>query len=362
MKKKIVFVMPNLSGGGAEKAMSQLAENLNRNKYQIIFIIFDKHNQIYLKKTKIKIIKLDKQKISYGIFKFISSIKKINPEIIISSVSHLNLFISLIKFALPKKTKLILRESNFISNTLRLQDKSFIMRIFYNFFYNNCDKCLAFSKNHKKDILKNTNMDKHKIVIIPNLVNTKIIKKLSKYKIEKKYKKYFKNKTKKFIIVGSLSYQKGIDIILNSLKYCKKNFLVNILGEGSEYLKLKKIIYSNNLAKKVNIIPFKKNPFPFIKISDFLILSSRFEGMSNVVLETLSLDKQIIYFNNPGASTDLLKKISKNLMLRSAKKKYIANVLDNIKVINKNSNEQILKKFQIKVITRKYEKIIDDLL
>ena len=98
MKKKIVFVMPNLSGGGAEKAMSQLAENLNRNKYQIIFIIFNKHNQIYLKKTKIKIIKLDTQKISYGIFKFISSIKKINPEIIISSVSHLNLFISLIKF------------------------------------------------------------------------------------------------------------------------------------------------------------------------------------------------------------------------------------------------------------------------
>ena len=97
-------------------------------------------------------------------------------------------------------------------------------------------------------------------------------------------------------------------------------------------------------------------------MSDFLILSSRFEGMSNVALEALSLDKPIIYFNNPGASTDVLKKTFNNLMLKSYKKKYVAKVLDNIEIIDKKSNISFLKKFEINVISKKYEKMIDDLL
>ena len=362
MKKKIVFVMPNLSGGGAEKAMSQLAINLNHGKYEIFFIIFDHNNQVFLKKSKIKIIKLRKKKISSGIFHFINTIKKIKPDIIISSVSHLNLFISLIRFLLPKKIKLILRESNFISNVLEFQKKSFIMRIIYKFFYNNCDRCLVFSKNHKADVLKNTNIEKNKIIIISNPVNIKKIIKHSKYKINKKYKKFFNKKIKKFIIIGSLSYQKGIDIILKSLKYCKKDFFLHIVGQGSEYLNLKKIIHSDRLSNQVKIIPFQKNPYPLMRMSDFLILSSRFEGMSNVALEALSLDKPIIYFNNPGASTDVLKKTFNNLMLKSYKKKYVAKVLDNIEIIDKKSNISFLKKFEINVISKKYEKMIDDLL
>ena len=98
--------------------MSQIAEKLNNKKYKIFFLIFDSSNQVYLNKTRIKIIDL-KKKNFFRSSKFYHWYgKKIKPDIIISSVSHLNLLIALIRFALPKRMKLIFRESNLISNTL----------------------------------------------------------------------------------------------------------------------------------------------------------------------------------------------------------------------------------------------------
>ncbi len=358
--KKIVFVLPSLSGGGAERVMSQIAEKLNNKKNKIFFLIFDSSNQVYLNKTRIKIIDLKKKKISSGVLNFIIAIKKIEPDIIISSISHLNLLIALIRFALPKRIKLIFRESNFISNTLDFQKRALFMRIIYKLFYNNCDRCLVFSKKHEIDLLKNTNINRNKIIQVPNPLDISIIRNHAKKQIPKRYTKYFRKKNKNFIIVGSLSYQKGIDIILKSLKFCKKNIFLNIIGQGSEYTKLKRIIKQDKINSKVNIIPFQKNPHCFIKNSDYLILSSRFEGMSNVVLETLCINKPIIYFDNPGASTDILKNTN-NFLLKSSNKKYIANILDNIKIKKTKSNSMLTKKFEISKIIKKYEKIINDL-
>ena len=271
------------------------------------------------------------------------------------------MLIALIRFALPKRIKLIFRDNNFISNTLDFQKKALFMRIIYKLFYNNCDRCLVFSKKHEIDLLKNTNINRNKIIQVPNPLDISIIRNHAKKQIPKKYTKYFRKKNKNFIIVGSLSYQKGIDIILKSLKFFNKNIFLNIIGQGSEFSELKKIIKQEKINNKVNIIPFQKNPHSFIKNSDFLILSSRFEGMSNVVLETLCINKPIIYFDNPGASTDILKNTNNNFLLKFSNKKYIANKLNNIKIKKTKSNRSITKKFEVSKIIKKYEKIINDL-
>ena len=56
------------------------------------------------------------------------------------------------------------------------------MKILYKFFYNSCDICLVFSKKHKLDVLKCSNINKDKLRIIPNPINFKEISFLSKKK------------------------------------------------------------------------------------------------------------------------------------------------------------------------------------
>ena len=117
----------------------------------------------------------------------------------------------------------------------------------------------------------------------------------------------------------------------------KENFIFNIIGSGSEKNNLKKLEDEKKLLKKINFISFKKNPFPYIRMSDVFVMCSRFEGMSNTVLEALSLDKSILYLDNTGASTDLLRKniiILLFIFLFLSQKKLIniRNLIKNIKL------------------------------
>ena len=358
MKKKVVFVLPTLQGGGAEKVVSSIALNLNKKKYDTKIIVFDLSGQKYLKNQNIGIVNLKSKKISTGVFHFIKTIHLLSPDILITSVSHLNVFTSFLKVFLPRKTKLLVRESNFLSNNMKLQSNYLIMKILYKFFYNNIDKLIVFSRKHKLDVINNTN-----ISIIGNPIDFDQIKKLSKKKINTKFKILFQKKITKLVYVGSLSYQKGLDIFINSLALVnKKSFIFNIVGSGSEKENLINLTKIKKLKKKVNFIPYQVNPYPYIKASDVFIMCSRFEGMSNTVLETLSMDKPIIYLNNTGASTDLLKKIKNSYLINSNDPYFISKKINNYKIPLKNkSNFSTLKKFKINNILRKYEKILDDI-
>ena len=60
------------------------------------------------------------------------------------------------------------------------------------------------------------------------------------------------------------------------------------MGRGKLKNKILKIIDKNKL-KKVRIIDYKKNPYPYIKQADFLILTSLHEGLPNILLEAIIL-------------------------------------------------------------------------
>ena len=61
-----------------------------------------------------------------------------------------------------------------------------------------------------------------------------------------------------------------------------------IIGDGEEKENLFNFIKKNKL-RNVKILPFQKNPYPYLKKSDLFILSSLYEGLPNVLLEAMSL-------------------------------------------------------------------------
>ena len=70
-----------------------------------------------------------------------------------------------------------------------------------------------------------------------------------------------------------------------------------IVGRGYKENKLRKYLIENNLQKIVKMVGYKKNPESYIKISDVFVLTSIYEGLPNVLIETLYLKKYIISSN-----------------------------------------------------------------
>ena len=79
-----------------------------------------------------------------------------------------------------------------------------------------------------------------------------------------------------------------------------------MLGQGIEKLNLKKYILENKLSKNVIIGKYLNNPFPLIKKSDLFVLTSIYEGLPNVLLEAIALNKIVISTNCPTGPKEIL--------------------------------------------------------
>ena len=109
-------------------------------------------------------------------------------------------------------------------------------------------------------------------------------------------KKYFKTKKIKILNIGRFTDQKDQITLIKSLNEVKNkiDFEAIIVGRGILKNQIKQEIDKYKMNNDIKILDFIQNPYPIIKESDLFILTSKYEGLPNVLLEALTLKKFII--------------------------------------------------------------------
>jgi glycosyltransferase involved in cell wall biosynthesis len=180
--------------------------------------------------------------------------------------------------------------------------KNILKRLVFKFFLNLADRVMVNSVQFKRDLKKE--FDVNATCIYNPLNHDEIIKKTNK-----KSKKIFTNKKQlKILNIGRLTEQKDQITLLKSLNQIKETikFEAVIIGRGKLYKELSEYILKNNLSQFVKIIDFVDNPFPLLKQAELFILSSKYEGLPNVLLEALTLKKFIISSKCPTGPQEIL--------------------------------------------------------
>ena len=198
------------------------------------------------------------------------------------------------------RIKIILRSNASITGW----SKGFVKHFCYKVISKMADKIIVNSLEFKNEYKKKFNIKTH---CIYNPLNKKEIIKNSRKKINFSF---FKKDTINFINIGRLVDQKDHITILKSFKKLKKEtdykFRLLIIGRGVNKNLLEEYIKKNKLNSYIKILNFQKNPYPYLKRADVFILSSLYEGLPNVLLESLSLKKLIISSNCPTGPKEIL--------------------------------------------------------
>ena len=182
--------------------------------------------------------------------------------------------------------------------------KSKIKNFLYKFILGLSDEIIVNSLEFKKIIKKRFNLN---AVTIFNPLNKDEILRLSKKKINFNY--FNNNKFLKIINFSRLTDQKNHILLLKGLLLLKKkiNFKLLIAGDGPEKDTIKDFINNNDLGDNVKLMNYLKNPYPYLKMSDILILTSNYEGLPNVLLEAQTLKKTIVSSDCPSGPKEILK-------------------------------------------------------
>ena len=302
-KKEIVIFMPSIDGGGVEKNFFLITNYLSTkfNKISVISLSSDQKSKL---KPGIKFISINSSLINYlgRRIKFIVCILLLSKEIFLNKNVTVFCFQGLAYCTILCKifrTKIVIRSNSSPSGW----SKNILKKKLYKLIYNMADKIIVNSFNFQKELKKKFNLNSQ---CIYNPLNKKEILEKSKEKVKIKF---FNKKDFKIISVARFSDQKDHFCLIKSINLLKKNYeniKVLLIGYGEKKKEIKNMINQLKLNKYFKVLDFRKNPYPYIRKSDVFILSSKFEGLPNVLLEAIVLNKLVISSDCPSGPSEIL--------------------------------------------------------
>ncbi|PZT48648.1 hypothetical protein B6S12_03155 [Helicobacter valdiviensis] len=290
---KIVFIIDVMrQGGGAQKVLSIMLPHL---KEQIELIVLKKtENLLEINgiKTHYILDREDKALLpnSFFILDKITQIAK-DSTLLVSFMD----FITGYYTALSAK---ILRvpyycfvrcEPSFVENSFA---ESKINHELYSLVLQGASKVVCNSKSSLKDVIENFGINKERVELLYNPIDTQNIDMLKNEELG------FAKKEGEIVCVsvGRLHAQKNYKTLLKAFKLLQDEdtrFHLYILGEGEQRGEIEDYICKNNL-KNITLCGFQKNIYVFLKNADIFIHGSLYEGFPNVVLEAAYLKKPLV--------------------------------------------------------------------
>ncbi|WP_161891113.1 glycosyltransferase [Pontibacter russatus] len=293
-----------MHGGGSERVVSHLVRHINPDKFEIILALIKKEG-VFLKgiPENVEIVNLDLSRTRYAPLKIFRLLRKQKPDIVFSTLGHLNLMIASLRRLLPKSIRFIARESS----TVSLHNKNEVYPALFDFLfrtvYKSFDKIVCQSGYMQQDLIQNYNIPAEKTLVINNPVDEAQI-----HHIIGTAPNPFQDPGRiNFVAVGRLSKEKGFDRLIKAFKYIEdRSIHLSIIGDGVDKDKLVSLAEAEHLTDRISFLGFIPNPYVYMRYAKALIQTSYYEGFPNVVIEANACGVPVIGFRSPGGISEII--------------------------------------------------------
>ena len=359
-RRRVLFLIPTLSGGGAERVIVTLLRHLDRSKFRLTLAAVNTHDAVFRDDlpNDIEFIDLDCARVRHSLIKLVRLIWRLRPDVVFSTLGHLNLALAALRPLLPNRTRYVARETIVLSEAMKELGQSGYWPWAYRFFYPRFDAVVCQSTDMRNDLVNEFGFPAAKTVVIHNPVDVERIRPLAAQPLPDDVESDFAgSRTARIHLVaaGRLVPQKGFDLLIKALAHCAaRRMTVTIVGEGPLRESLERLAADNGVGQQVRFVGFQRNPYPFLARADAFVLSSRFEGFPNVVLEALACGTPVIATPAPGGVTEIIEGIAGCLLATEISAAALARELERF-VKGTRLSADVIRQYEVGHIVRRYE-------
>ena len=365
VRKRILFVVPSLRIGGAERVMVTLLHHLDRSRFEPHLALVEKAG-LYLEDVPpdVPIHDLKATRVRWAVLKLIRLAWELKPHVLHSSMPELNMAAVLSRPFLPAGVRVLIREE-IVGSVENAQARKHpaVWNWLYRRLYSRADKVICLSEFVLNDLAE-MGIPRRALVHIYAPVDTELVARLGN-----EGGNPFEGKGTHVLAAGRLEKRKGFDMLLDAMpRVCAAvpGARLTILGEG--VLKQELLAQRDRLAlnQTVYFAGYQPNPFPYFKHADLFVLSSTNEGFGLVVVEALAVGTPVVAADCGGVLREILRDCPLGWVAPPGGSSALAEtIISALKALSGQAQphpslQSFLNRYDVTAVMREYEKLLGE--
>lgn len=283
----VVFIVPDLADGGAQRVVLALSTRLLKRGWSVSIDVSTVRGGLPFPES-VPIRMGLRRSVIAGLPMVIRRLRVMAPDVVIVTPAYLNLAVLAARWAIPSATAIIVREANRPAWTLSALPRWVRLLKPYRRLYPLADRILAQSAAQAKDLTTLAPASAERIVQMPNPVDTE------RLRLRATPPSRRPGDGLRLVTAGRLTPAKGIDRLIAAFPTLPKTAALEVFGEGPERERLTAAIRSMGLEDRIFLRGHSGDLPKWIAGADAFVMASRWEGLPNVALEALALGTPIL--------------------------------------------------------------------
>jgi N-acetylgalactosamine-N,N'-diacetylbacillosaminyl-diphospho-undecaprenol 4-alpha-N-acetylgalactosaminyltransferase len=309
-RPRLIFLVPSLAGGGAERVASTLILYLARHFDLTLALLQDRRS--YPVPTEIPVVAFSGPlnshtahviRIPYHILALTRLIRRHRAKVILSFMEQANI-INILATCIAGHKAIISQRTN---PRQRYEGKGVLGKVISQTsarLYPKADRIIAVSNRIKEIIVSDYKLDARRIAVIPNPVDMASVAELSKKESSVVLPGNY------LLHVGRLSVKtKAHDTLLNAFKKLHSfhpDLKLVLVGEGPDREQIKAVVKDLDLSESVILAGWQKNVYAFMARAKAFVLCSRYEGWPNTLVEAMACGCPVVATDCPTGPREIL--------------------------------------------------------
>lgn len=306
---KIAIFCASLGGGGAEKAMVNLACGLAERGLEIDLVLADAKGEFLSDLSPaVRVVDLRASRALASLPGLVSYLRRVKPRVLLSALDHANVVAIFARLLSRVSTNVIVSVHAPLSLSLGSQ-KTLIGKIMPSLIrmsYPKANTVVSVSRGVNRDLVGFIGLQANKVCTIYNpIINSKLYE-LGQENISHPW--FEPQQLPVLLAVGRLSSEKDYPTLIRAFHLVRQQRPVRllILGDGGERPMLEGLVKDLGLGEDVELPGFVRNPYAFMRKASCFVLSSTFEGFGNVLVEALAMGCPVVSTDCPTGPTEIL--------------------------------------------------------
>lgn len=309
MSYRIALFLPSLIGGGAERVMVNLACGFTKLGF-CVDIVLVKAQGTYLQDIppEIRIVDLKAERTLYSLPKLVGYLLREKPEALLSALEQANvvaLWAKKLAFS-PVRVVVSVHSTLSVSSQKAFSWRGRLSPWWAHFFYPWAEAIVAVSQGVAEDLIACTGLPRREVHVIYNPIITPELFIKAEEPLDHPW--FRLGEPPVVLGVGRLAEEKDFPTLIRAFALVKKERPVRlvILGEGEDRSKIESLVRKLGLEKEVALPGFVENPYKYMKRAAVFVLSSRWEGFGNVLVEAMTLGTPVVSTDCPSGPAEIL--------------------------------------------------------